>query len=434
VTGQDPSPNPTTGQAEQIGLTRARQFELMVSTAWAMTVATAQLFVIAVLAASIIDELGIGRWQLGVLGALNTGVGALVAPRLGVLADRLGSGRAMVVVVAISGIGLLLTAAATNYWFLVGASAFAGLGQGACNPVTNKVIADEVPRSRQGSVTGVKQSGVQFAVFLAGATMPTSAATFGWRLAVAGFGVTTILTALVLATRFDTTRIEPPAPTDPVGPSTPGTQIGSGATRFVNQVAIYAFLLGLSAGGVTRFFPLFANEVLGYSEAVAGLSVSITGLSAIVARLIWAKLVESTIGTRPALVALGLGSAASIMALFLAESDLRWLLWPAVIGLAFSVVAWNVVAMLAVIKSVPARDSGRATGIVLRGFLGGLTISAPLVGWSVDALGSYRPSWVGLSVLALIGSATVARRPSTPDHPDNDTTDTGARRVRGDRA
>ncbi|MCP3987473.1 MAG: MFS transporter [Actinomycetia bacterium] len=403
MTGQDPEPH------QRTMLSRARQVELMVSTAWAMTAATAQLFVIAVLAASMIEEFGISRWQIGFLGAINTGVGALAAPRLGGLTDRLGSGRAIVALVALSGVGLLLTSAATNYWLLLGASALAGLPQGASNPVTNKVIADEVPLAQQGSVMGVKQSGVQFAVFLAGATMPSAAVTFGWRLAVAGFGAAAIVTAFILNTRFDTTRVEPLAPK--VGALTDSRGLDPGAARFVNQVAIYAFMLGMSAGGVTRFYPLFANEILGYSEAIAGLSVSVAGLSAIAARMIWAKLVESTISTRTALIGLGIGSAVSIMTLFVAESGARWLLWPAVVGMAFSVVAWNVVAMLAVVWSVPARDSGRATGTVLLGFLGGLTVAAPLVGWSVDQFGSYRPSWVGLSALALIGALTVARRP-----------------------
>jgi predicted MFS family arabinose efflux permease len=382
----------------------------MVSTAWAMTVATIQLFVIAVLAADLIEDLGITRWQIGVLGAVNTGIGAVTAPRLGRLADRLGAGRAMGALVATSGAGLLVTAAATNYWLLVVASAVTGLPQGACNPVTNKVIAGEVPARQQGSVTGVKQSGVQFAVFLAGATLPTSAATVGWRLAVAAFAAFTLVTAAVLVTRFPTAEARSIG-----GGGRPERERArsqatvSANTAYVHQVAVYAFLLGVCAGGVTRFYPLFAHEVLGYSEATAGLAVSVAGLTAIVARIVWAKVVESAMGSRTALVVQGVGSAGALLLLFVAEDGLRWLLWPAVVVMAFTVVAWNVVAMLAVIRSVPAELSGRATGVVLMGFLGGLTFAAPLVGWSVDRLGSYRPSWVALAVLGLLGAATVAR-------------------------
>ena len=53
------------------------------------------------------------------------------------------------------------------------------------NKVTNKLITEQVPLGQQSAVMGVKQSGVQLAVFLAGATMPSAAASFGWRWAVA---------------------------------------------------------------------------------------------------------------------------------------------------------------------------------------------------------------------------------------------------------
>ena len=403
----------------------------MISTAWAMTAATIQLFVIAVLAVELIAELELTRWQLGALGAVNTGVGAIVAPRLGQLADRLGSSRAMVLLVAMSGVGLVATAAARSYWLLVAASVISGLPQGASNPVTNKVIAEQVPAAQQGSVMGVKQSGVQFAVFLSGAVIPISAATFSWRWAVVGIGIFTIFTALVLLVRQATPAHDQavsmvvgtapaPAPARQVPPVPPvevevevtgrGAGLDPGTQRFVNQVAIYAFLLGMSAGGITRFYPLYAHEVLGYSETTAGLSVSVAGIAAIVARIVWAKLVESAIATKPALVVLGIGSAVTVLVMLSAELVGRWLLWPAVIGVAFTLAAWNVVAMLAVIKSVPARLSGRASGTVLMGFLGGLTLSAPLVGWSIDEFDSYWPSWLTLAVLALVGSLVVTTR------------------------
>jgi predicted MFS family arabinose efflux permease len=383
----------------------------MAATSWAMTVSTFQLFVIVVLAASLIDELGIARWQVGVLGAMNSGVGSLAAPRLGRLADRLGCRRSMVALGVTSAAGFLLTAAAFNYWLLVGASAVSGLPQGASNPVTNKVIAQEVPADQQGSVTGVKQSGVQLAVFLAGAIMPAAAVTIGWRWALVLFGVVTLAVAWVVGARF------PPGDTAASDGSAGRPAASWPLSGFVKRVAIYAFLLGLTAGGVTRFYPLFAQEVLGYSEAEAGLAVSVAGLAAIAARLGWAR-VATWISPAPALAALAVGSAVAAGLLLATEIVAAWLLWPAVILIAFTIAAWNVVAMLAVIWSVPPRFSGRATGVVLMGFLGGLTISAPLVGLAVDWSGSYRPTWVVLGAIALAGGLIVRRASGQPVAPD----------------
>lgn len=378
----------------------------MILTAWAMTAGTFQLFISVVLAAKLLDEFGIDRWQIGVLGAVNTGVGAVVAPRLGRLADALGARRSMVALLLISAVGFFLSAVAPGYWFLFLASAVSGLAQGACNPVTNKVIVEEVPPAKQGLVTGVKQSGVQFSVFLAGATLPTAGSTIGWRWAMAISGFLTLATAVVTHVRFADRHGE----YDEVvtTQATPGEVVA--LDPFVRQVAIYAFLLGLTAGGMTRFYPLYAHEVLGYSETTAGLAVGVAGVVAIVSRVVWGQALDNVISARPALRLLAVGSAGCALMLLAAESFGAWLLWPTVVLMAFTVVAWNVVAMLSVIRSVPSHMSGRATGIVLLGFLGGLTIVAPIVGYTVDRVGSYRPAWIGLLLIALAGSMVVRDR------------------------
>jgi predicted MFS family arabinose efflux permease len=307
-----------------------------------------------------------------------------------------------------SAVGLFCTAAALNYWLLVVASGVAGIAQGASNPVTNKVIAQEVPPAHQGMATGVNQSGVQFAVVLSGAVIPGAVATIGWRWALALLGVVTLLGAAATRARF-------PAGEVPgcwrAGQAAGGDEPLAG---FVYRVAIYAFLLGLTAGGVIRFYPLFVQEILGYSEAGAGLAVSLAGLAAIAGRLAWARIATTRIAPRPALLVLGLGSAVAAGLLVVTELFGAWILWPTVIVIAFTVSAWNVVAMLAVLRSVPTQASGRATGVVLMGFLGGLTVAAPLVGYVIDLSGSYRPTWAALGALALAGAVTVGRlRPAS---------------------
>lgn len=401
-------------------LSRRRLADVTVTTSGAMTASTFQMFLIAVLAATLIDELGLNRLQIGILGGVNTAVGAAVSPQLGRLADRLGTKRAMVGLLTSSGIGLLGTAAAPGFAGLVAASFVSGFGLGAGNPITNKLIAEQVPPSQQNPVIGVKQSGVQFAVFLAGATMPASAATFGWRWAVAASGLLSLAAAMVVAIRPSLPTIPlPAAATDGATTADASATATADASteraeagRYVRRIALYALLMGLCAGGVTRFYPLYAVEVLGYSEAQAGLAVSVVGAAAVMTRVGWAQIVNGRMGIDPALVVMALGAAAAVVCLLLAEFGAAWLLWPAVLGVAATVAAWNVVAMLAVIRSVPREEAGGATGLVLLGFLGGLTVAAPVVGYSVDVFDSYRPAWVALAAMALASALVVRARRS----------------------
>ena len=72
----------------------------------------------------------------------------------------------------------------------------------------------------------------------------------------------------------------------------------------------------------------------------------------------------------------------------------------------------NTAANLSMIRE--KENAGRASGILMIGFLLGLTLGGPLVGWSIDTFDGYTPAWLASAVVALIGSAVVARRPAEP--------------------
>ena len=73
--------------------------------------------------------------------------------------------------------------------------------------------------------------------------------------------------------------------------------------------------------------------------------------------------------------------------------------------------------MLAVIMYFSTRQAGRASGIVMLGFLGGLSISAPIAGYAVDRLGDYQPVWVAAGLLAAVAAVVmlVERAGRSPD-------------------
>ncbi|MCP3855976.1 MAG: MFS transporter [Actinomycetia bacterium] len=369
----------------------------------AMAASTMQLFALGVLAAEVIEELDISRSQIGILGASNSLVGALVAPPLGRVTDRVGARNSVVGVFVASSVGLTLTAVGGAYWMLIGASILSGLPQGWSNSATNKLIALHLGPGERGVVTGIKQSGVQLSLFLAGTTLPIFATGANWRVGVAGYGV------LSLALAGFAWAVIPP---DPRGQDAAGDEVGAVVAGgrldgFVYRVAVYAFALGAAAGGVNRFLPLFAHEELGWSLQTAGLAAGLTGLLGIGARIMWGRLAEGPVTPRQALLILAGGSMAAIALLAATGVVGGWLLWPTAVLIAFTLSAWNVVAMLAVIRSVPAALAGRGTGTVMFGFLGGVALSAPAVGWSVDVTGTYNPAWLVLGVVALAGSTTM---------------------------
>ena len=69
--------------------------------------------------------------------------------------------------------GLIGARVSTSAWMLIVAGVVGGLPQGWGNPATNALIAAVVEPGSRGVMTGIKQSGVTLAVFLAGGLAPS---------------------------------------------------------------------------------------------------------------------------------------------------------------------------------------------------------------------------------------------------------------------
>ncbi len=360
-----------------------------------MGAATFVLAVFAVLAAELIAEFDVARWQIGALGTASSLGGGLASPWLGRAADRIGGRRATVATLAIAAVALVSVAGAPGFALLVLAAGLTGIAQGASNPATNKLISLHVEPGRRGVVTGIKQSGVQFGTFLGGLLLPPFALLWGWRGAVLAF-VSVPVAGLVLAL-----LTVPHDPDESVHDR--ADMVAGEIPGFIYRLAIYGFLLGAGGTAIFTYLPLFAQEVLGLSLPVAGSAVAVMGLTGIVARITWARFAELRVGAVRALSAIAQLAALAVLTLIGAEFVGVWLLWVGAVVTGLSASSWNSVGMLAIIQRVPGRLAGRGSGIVLFGFLAGLGLGAPIFGWSVDRLGTYNPGWIVVIGLFVAG-------------------------------
>ncbi len=357
-----------------------------------------QIFVFAVLASHLIDEFGLSRAELGLIGSVNTLVGAATAPLTGRLTDRIGARQSVVLVLVVSAVGMGAMAAAPNAWWLAAAALIGGVPQGWGNPATNTLISSRVPAGRRGSVTGIKQSGVTLGVFLAGATMPALANISSWRGSVATFAVLFVALAIAveLTLAADPERTELSAD----GSSTPIARFDP----IIWRLTLYALLMGTVGGAVGRFFPLFAEEAIGFSTEAAGMVLAISGLLGMGARVWVGRLAEHRIAPTRLLGHLALVGAAYCVLLAVVRPATGGVLWLSPPLNAVGIAAWNAVAMLAIITYVATSQSGRASGIVMLGFLGGLTIGGPAAGLAVDLWDDYSIVWWAATGLALVSA------------------------------
>jgi predicted MFS family arabinose efflux permease len=357
-----------------------------------MAAATLLPIAFGIVAAFMIDDLGISRERFGLAVTVNLLAGAAFSLFAGRFTDKMGGRTSLVLVFVLASAGFVGSALSPWFLLLLVASALGGLAQGLGNPATNKLIAGAVPAGRRGVITGVKQSGVQVGVFVGGLLLPWGAEAFGWRPTLA------VASAVILAgALFSALLPRPAAAPGPAAPLTPAL------TRSMRRLALYGGLVGF--GGATGFFlPLYVEETLGRSVQTGGRAVAVMGVTAVAARIFWARVAERTHRFTPELAAIAGVSAVAALLLLAAEAT-GALLWVGAVLLGLSAQSWNSVGNLATMYEAGPQLAGHASGIVYVGFLGGLGIAPTIYGRTIDATGGYGLMWglaIGAFLLALV--------------------------------
>jgi predicted MFS family arabinose efflux permease len=387
----------------------ARPSTFVATLAVAMGASVLLQVVFGALGPFLTEALDLTRTQLGTLTTALYVTGAFLSPVAGRLVDAFSGRRLLVALFALNALSVLVVAGAPSYVVLLGGALFGGLAVAIGNPATNLLIAAHAPRERQGVVTGVKQSGVQLAVFLGGAALPPLAQVVGWRgaalagLALPALGLAGTAAAVPVAPRAEAAAAHAPRPRLPAG---------------IGWLTTYALGMGIGVSALGAYLPLYGVQRLGLPAAAAGLLVALLGAVGVVARIAWGRAADRS--TTPPARSLALLAAASIVSgvlILAAESWGTWLAWAGAALNGASAAAWNAVGMLAIVRGAPLAVAGRASGVVLLSFYGGFVVGPSAFGILVDATGSYTLGWA--FVLAAFAVSTVvavawATRPARP--------------------
>jgi predicted MFS family arabinose efflux permease len=384
--------------------------------ALAMGMASVVAFVIGTLAPFLIDDLGLSRASLGLLSTGMIAVAAVLSPGAGWLVDRLGGRPMLLLIFAVTAAGLTGMALAPTFAWLLAGAAVAGIAAAIGNPATNQLVSLHVPRGVQGTVIGVKQSGVQAATLLSGLLLPSLATALGWRPAMA---LAALPSALGLAATFLLVPAEPvtpgvPEPVAPIPAAGAADRPAAGAAPGVARLTVYGALMGFAVSAVGAYAVLYAVERLGLSAAAGGLAVALLGLAGIASRIAWAHRIDQGTPASGALVAMAVGGAAAVGLIWLAEPVGAWLLPAGAVAFGATATAWNAVGNLVLVRELPGSVAGRMAGIPQSGFYVGFAAGPACFGALVDATASYGAGWSLVMVaLAMAGGLLTVWRPAT---------------------
>lgn len=377
---------------------RPRARRIAVGAALASTVGCVSfgVFAFSVLSAFFIEDIGVTRAQIGWLVTAFGVTAGTVAPRMGRMSDAVGGRAAIIGAFAVAAAGLVLIGLAPTFAVLFGAAVVAGLAKATGDPAANRVIVDAAAPGARGMLTGVKQSGVHMAGFLAGIWLPFGAIRFGWR-------PTLIITAFIPLAMIAVAWLLFPEERRENG-RRPATGPLASPPKRLGWLTVYGLLMGATGGVVFTYLPIYSQEELGFTVSQAGLIAGMVSAAGVVSRIGWTRISEVTWRTTGHLAAISASATVGVVLMTAAPTVGAVALWMGSIIAGAAITAWNPVALLMVMADA-AGATAQASGRVLFGMFIGAGIAPPAFGYSVDLLGDYRPGLI--VVTALVAAAGV---------------------------
>jgi MFS transporter, AAHS family, 4-hydroxybenzoate transporter len=154
---------------------------------------------IAIAAAAIASKLGVPMSDFGLIFAAGTLGAMLGAMAFGLLADRFGRKRLLLIATVTFGVFTLLTAHADTYGHLMACRLLAGIGLGGATPCFLALASEYVPSRMRGSAVAALWAAFPLGIMLGGFLNSYLVAAFGWESIFYVGGTLPILVAAILA-------------------------------------------------------------------------------------------------------------------------------------------------------------------------------------------------------------------------------------------
>jgi len=351
---------------------------------------------------SIIAELGLSYTRAGLLASAFFYAYVLMQLPAGLLGDRFGRRRVLVLGLLGGALAAGLTGLAGSFAALFVARALTGACQGTLFSNDRAIIATVTPPDRIGLGQGVSFSGpglgLTFGLVIGGLLVEV----LPWRTVVMLFGIGPIVAALLIVRYVPT-----PAP------SRARVPLGRRLRRLVSNgplclLGTVSFCAIADQFILATWAPLFFNEVGVTDPGRAGSYAALQGIAASLGMVVsgWAhdRLLERGYGSKTSIVAglIGLTVSMLAMAAVITQRSIPGLAVTLFLAAFFCWSIWG--AFYALLARLVRQDElGTAFGLSNSiGFVGAV-VAPTATGWARDLTGSFSAGCVLAAVLAVVG-------------------------------
>ena len=366
------------------------------------------------LAPFLATALTINRAQLGLIAGMIGVSSIFISPTAGVLVDRFGERRAIVLSGMLMGVVLFAAAAIENYVWLLFWMAMYGVLLCFSAPAGGRAVILWFVRDR-GFAMGIRQAGVPVGGFVGAVLLAPIAAQAGYRMSLATAGLIVIAsTATVAFLRGNPER----APVQKQRFRHLWTQMRLIARdpRFI--LISLAQIVHSAAQSCTLAFlsiSLIATAHMSVSGAIFAFALAQMG--SIAGRFLWGLISDYVLGGDRMLPIACACAIATVADIFVASHysapspPIAALLYTCAFLLGFSISGCNGLFAVAQTEVAGPENAGSALGVTFSRASLAWALAPPLFGLLADARG-YSAAWLTLAALTLVGiiPALAARR------------------------
>ncbi|HET7343570.1 MAG TPA: MFS transporter [Methylomirabilota bacterium] len=326
----------------------------------------------------------------------------------GVLADRWGTAKTLVLGQALIAAGLLAASTAQTYPAFIALMMVAGVGYGTLNPASTTAAMSWFPVRQRATVVGLKQVGLPFGGMVGAASVPALALVIGWRHAVAASALLIVACAIACAIVYR----DPPA--EPAPPRAPGARGPIVSVLLTRDLWLVALSTGIFAAMQTvwmAFLVLYLQGVVGLSLLAASRYLALAQGGGVLGRVAFGLLSDRAFGgrRRTPLAIAGCTSALCSVAIAFTGPGVSGASLAA-LTLVFGVagIGWNGVQHTLMAELAGPGAAATAVGLGLAVSSAGVMLGPPIFGWLVQSSAGYRGPWLALAATMVVGLGVLA--------------------------
>lgn len=316
---------------------------------------------------------------------------SLIAIPSGILVDRLGSRKVLLIFTCCLVVVLSCFAVVNNFWLLLILLLLVGVCYGSITPGTNKHIMTHFSVLNRGTIMGFKQMGVPLGSALGTISFPFIAYHYNWR---ASMVVLALITLLLVVIYYKT--IEPEI-IDSKSKSTvlKDLIIILKNKALIHTICIIFFFIWVQLSVMTYLVVYFIQDKL-ISFALATASLVFLQVGGVLGRALWGWINDKWMGRDRSKIIGIIGLLSGCLLLIMIALPVHFSLigvYILVFLLGVTTQGWNGIFVVMISEVAPKQYIGLASGVGLSVVYLGAIIGTPLSGKIIDLQQNYTFMW-----------------------------------------